>query len=44
MMSTNVITVCFEKLGTRNSSGDETANVNFLYNDIVMSGTVQDRK
>ena len=33
-LRTNVIASCFI-IRTRNSSGDEIANVNFLYDDIV---------
>jgi len=29
------LSLCYAHLMTRNSSGDETANVNFLYDDIV---------
>jgi len=31
----NFLSLCFNSFITRNSSGDEIANVNFLYDDIV---------
>ena len=41
MQHTYIHTVFILHLNTRNSSGDEIANVNFLYDDIVHALKIQ---
>ena len=41
LVAANVVLFLFKQNLTRNSSGDEIANVNFLYDDIVHAVKIQ---